>query len=414
MNSFDAMILGNYNTFLFYLGFVILFASVFPRFLSHHIITAPVAYLVMAVIIFSILPDMQIPHLAEEPYLGKRLTEFGVIISLTGAGLKLKKPFVWLTWKYALRLLVFTLPLTIGLIAFMGWQFWGFAPATALLLGAVTAPTDPVLASEIQTTPPHLDDLSSSRLALTAEAGLNDGLAFPFTNMAITIALLGTDTSLWLSDWFMTDFLYKIFVGAIVGLFTGWLLAKIIFCCPKPQSHNSAVSVGLLTLSLTLLPYALGELLHSYGFISVFLAACAFRYQENTHEYLLILHNFSEEIESIMIVILFTLAGIYISKNFMNDFQWYMVPASLIIILIIRPLTGYLSLIGAKLPTRKKFIISFFGIRGIGSAYYLLYAFYHADFPQAKQALALLTMVIVLSVFIHGFTARPVMKRWAP
>ncbi|MFW5758610.1 MAG: cation:proton antiporter [Bacteroidota bacterium] len=414
MNSFDDIFLANYNTFLFYLGFVILFASIFPRFLSRHIITAPVAYLVLAILIFTILPDMRIPHLADEPYLGKRLTEFGVIISLTGAGLKLKKPFAWLTWKYAFRLLIFTLPLTIGLITLIGWHFWGFAPATALLIGAVTAPTDPVLASEIQTTPPHLDDLSSSRLALTAEAGLNDGLAFPFTNMAITMALLGTDTSLWFSDWFMTDFLYKIIVGAAVGLFSGWLLAKIIFCCPKTQNHTSAVSVGLLTLSLTLVPYGLGEIVHSYGFISVFLAACAFRYQENTHEYLLTLHDFSEEMESIMIVILFTLAGIYISKNFINDFQWYMIPASLVILLMIRPLAGYLALVGTKLPIRKKLIISFFGIRGIGSAYYLLYAFYHVDFPQAKQALALLTMVIMLSVFIHGFTARPVMKRWAP
>lgn len=414
MESFDFMSAANYNMLLFYLGFVILFASVFPRFLSRHIITAPIAYLVLAILVFSMLPHLNIPHLADEPYMGKRLTEFGVIISLTGAGLKLKKPFAWLTWKYAIRLLIFTLPLTVGLIALLGWQFWGFAPATALLIGAVTAPTDPVLASEIQTTPPHLDDVSSSRLALTAEAGLNDGLAFPFTNMAITMVIMGAAPSLWFTNWLLTDFFYKIIVGAAVGLITGWILAKIIFCCPKPQNHNSAVSVGLLTLSLTLLPYALGEMVHSYGFISVFLAACAFRYQENTHEYLLILHDFSEEMESIMIVILFSLAGIYISQNFLDDFHWYMIPAALTILFIIRPLTGYLSLIGTKLPTKKKLIISFFGIRGIGSAYYLLYAFYHADFPQAKQVLALLTMVIVLSVFIHGFTARPIMKRWAP
>jgi len=403
-----------YDIILLYLGIVILIAMLFPRFLSRYVITAPIAYLLISVVVFYFFPSSPLPHLEQAPDLGKRLTEMGVIISLTAAGLKLTRPFSWQSWRYAARLLIITMPLTIAFIAFFGWNFLGLAPATAILLGAVIAPTDPVLASDIQTTPPQTEDSSNTRLALTTEAGLNDGLAFPFTNMAIAMVLVGNDPSLWFADWLLVDFIYKIFTGTLVGLATGWLLAKIIFSCPKPECHSSAISVGMLTVSLTLLPYGLAEILNSYGFITVFVAACTFRYQETTHEYLNVLHDFSEEIERTLVVILFTILGIYISHGFTTDFQLYMLPAALFIVLIIRPLTGLIGLAGTKLRRSRKYIISFYGIRGIGSIYYLLYAFDHAGFEQSREVLALVTTVIILSVFIHGLSARPVMDRWAP
>lgn len=403
-----------YDVILFYLGVVILVGLLFPRYLSRYIITAPIAYLLISVVVFSFFPESPLPHLGEAPDLGKRLTEAGVIISLTAAGLKLTRPFAWQSWRYATRLLIITMPLTIALIALLGWGVLGFVPATAILLGAVIAPTDPVLASDIQTSPPHEEDTSNARLALTTEAGLNDGLAFPFTNMAIAMALIGNAPSLWFTEWFLVDFLYKVTMGALVGLVTGWLLARIIFTCPKPECHSSAISVGLLTISLTLLPYGLGEMLNSYGFITVFVAACAFRYQETTHEYLNVLHDFSEEIERALVVILFTLLGIYISHGFLEDFQWYMVPAAFLIVMVIRPLAGLIGLAGTNLRRSRKYIISFYGIRGIGSIYYVLYAFDHAGFEQSREVLALVTTVIVISVFIHGLSARFVMNRWEP
>jgi NhaP-type Na+/H+ or K+/H+ antiporter len=404
-----------YDVILFYIGFIILIATFFPRFLSNYLITAPIVYLLLAVGVFYIFfSESPLSDIAESPYLGKRLTELGVIISLTAAGLKIKEPFSWKTWRYASRLLLFTMPLTIALVALFGWGFLGFAPATAMLLGAVIAPTDPVLASDIQTTPPLEDDSYSARLALTTEAGLNDGLAFPFTNMAIAMALVGVHPDLWFADWLIKDFFYKIIAGTIIGFGTGWLLAKIIFSCPDPNTQSSKLSVGLLSLSLTLFPYGLAELIHSYGFIAVFVAASTFRHQETTNEYLNVLHDFSEEMESVLVAILFTYIGIYLSQSFTNDFQWYMIPAAMLIVLFIRPLTGYVSLIGTELPEKKKLIISFYGIRGIGSVYYLLYAFYHANFEGAREALALVMVVILLSVVVHGLSARTVMKKWAP
>lgn len=116
--------------------------------------------------------------------------------------------------------------------------------------------------------------------------------------------------------------------------------------------------------------------------------------------------------ERILVAVLFTVAGIYISHDFLTDFQWYMIPASLFILLIIRPVSGLTGLLGTPLSGIKKQIISFYGIRGIGSIYYLLYAFYHARFEQAGEVLALTVVVIIFSVFIHGLSARFVMNRF--
>ncbi|AEH60771.1 sodium/hydrogen exchanger [Methanosalsum zhilinae DSM 4017] len=421
MISIDIFTPDRYDILLLYIGLIVLIAALLPRFLSKHIVTEPIFYLMVTAGIFFFYPESPLPHIGEDPYIGKRLTELGVIISLTAAGLKLKRPFAWQTWRYAVRLLVITMPLTIVIVAFFGWKFLGFAPATAMLLGAVIAPTDPVLGgliapkdpvlnSDSQITESHRED--TSRLALTSEAGLNDGLAFPFTNMAIAMALLGIYPSLWFTDWLITDFFYKIIAGALVGLAGGWLLAKIVLCCPKPRNHSLVLYIGSLSISLTLIPYGIAELISSYGFIAVFVAACVFRYEESVHESRdILLHDFAEETERIMMVILFTMLGIYINHGFVQDFQWYMIPASIFILVIVRPLTGLAGLIGTHLQESKRYIISFYGIRGIGSLYYLLYAFYHASFEQSNEILALTTTIIIISMFIHGLSAKAVMKK---
>jgi NhaP-type Na+/H+ or K+/H+ antiporter len=400
-----------YDLILLYLGVVILIASLFPRILSNHRVTAPIVYLFLATLVFTLFEDNPLPGFTQDPYWGKRLTEMGVIISLTSAGLKLSDPFSWRTWKYSFRLLVITMPLTIIAVFFLGWIGLGFVPATAMLLGAVIAPTDPVLASDVQTSSPNQKDSSHTRLALTTEAGLNDGLAFPFTNLAIAMALMGAHPANWFWDWLWIDFFYKIIAGTLIGWASGWLLYRLVPLFPKPKSKKLAISIGILSLSLTLIPYGLAEIASSYGFISVFVAACVFRVQEKASEYLETLHDFSEEIEKILIVIIFSLVGVYVSHEFIGDFQWYMIPTAILIVMLIRPLAGYLALIQTPLPQKKRWIIAFFGIRGIGSLYYVLYAFYKADFEQQAELFALLLVIIIFSLLIHGLSAKPIFDR---
>ncbi|WP_194775203.1 cation:proton antiporter [Pararhodonellum marinum] len=411
--NWDFFELDKYDVNLFYIGLIILIAGLLPRIIEKRLITAPIIYLLFGVAIFLIFPYLDnIPHLAEEPYWGKRLTEMGVIISLTGVGLKLNRPFDMETWRDSKRLLLVTMPLTMLACFAMGYWLMGLLPAAAVLLGAILAPTDPVLASDVQTTPPDQEDYSKVKLALTTEAGLNDGLAFPFTNMAIAIAIVGISPTDWFTSWFVMDFLYKIIGGTVIGIMTGWLLAKLLFSIPQAKSRLPSITTGIIALSLTLIPYAIAEMLSTYGFITVFVAACVFRNVESKHEYLETLHDFSEELERILIAVLFVLLGCYLVMDFPADFELSMVPIALLTIFVIRPLAGMVSFWKSPLLLREKWVISFFGIRGIGSLYYLLYAFEKADFPQKKLLLAFTVTVIVLSIFIHGLTAQKAVS-WA-
>jgi len=211
-----------YDIILLSAGIVILLAALLPDVFEDRLITLPIFYLIFSGIVFGLLVDIDITHFAEGPYWAKRVTELAVIISLTGVGLKINKPFDKKTWSISSRLLIITMPITILLMALIGWWFLGFIPATAVLLGAVISPTDPVLAEEVQTTPPLEEDVLSTQVALTTEAGLNDGLAFPFTNMAIAIAFAGVAPAGWFIEWFLVDFLYKILIGSAVGVLLGY------------------------------------------------------------------------------------------------------------------------------------------------------------------------------------------------
>lgn len=394
-----------YDVQLLLVATVILVAVIVPRLTTNRFLSAPMVFMLLGVAVFALPVDIDLPNL-EEARWPERLTELGVLIALTAAGLKINQPFAWKSWQLSWRLLAFTMPLTIAATALLGWWALGMVPATALLFGAVIAPTDPVLASEVQTTDPSSPDYSRSRVALTTEAGLNDGLAFPFTNLAIAVALVGTDPANWLAGWLAMDVVYRIVAGALVGAVTGWLLAKVLFSL----ASSDFFTTGSIALSLTLMPYALAELAAGYGFISVFVAACTFRQQESRHLYQQILHDFSEEMERILVAVLMFLIGAYIASGVLAPLTWESVAVALAVIFLVRPLAGMISFAGHPLPRWDKWVLSFYGIRGIGSLYYLAYAMHQADFPHAKELWAVVILTLVISVIVHGLSAKPAME----
>jgi len=394
-----------YDVQLLLVATVILVAVIVPRLTTNRFLSAPMVFMLLGIAVFALPVDIDLPNL-EEARWPERLTELGVLIALTAAGLKINQPFAWKSWQLSWRLLAFTMPLTIAATALLGWWALGMVPATALLFGAVIAPTDPVLASEVQTTDPSSPDYSRSRVALTTEAGLNDGLAFPFTNLAIAVALVGTDPANWLAGWLAMDVVYRIVAGALVGAVTGWLLAKVLFSL----ASSDFFTTGSIALSLTLMPYALAELAAGYGFISVFIAACTFRQQESRHHYQQILHDFSEEMGRILVAVLMFLIGAYIASGVLAPLTWESVAVALAVIFLVRPLAGMISFAGHPLPQWDKWVLSFYGIRGIGSLYYLAYAMHQADFPHAKELWAVVILILVISVIVHGLSAKPAME----
>lgn len=387
-----------------------LLAAVVPVvFLKKHF-SPPIMYLIIGIVCY-----FSFIHLHFEPLdnleLIEKVTEFVVIIALTNTGLKINEPFKWKTWRYAFRLLAITMPLTIVAAVFLGWWIMGLAPATAMLYGAIMSPTDPVLASELQTSEPGEEDSSKSKLGLTAEAGINDGLAFPFTYFAIFAAKEGLDYKEWIGGWLLHDVLLKIVIGVGVGLLCGWVLYKLIFTISKDNETINKISRGILSLTLTLLPYALTEIVGGYGFIAVFVSACLFSDYEKHLRRMNSLHDFNEEIESLVVAVIFITTGVFIAANYTILFEVKILAVALLMVFVVRPLTGYIALAKTGLSNFQKFVLSFYGIRGIGSFYYMAYALTTTPFAQPDMLIDITLATVFLSVIVHGLSARTVQQK---
>lgn len=400
----------NYNYLLLIAGIVALLAAVIPVLLQKKYTSAPIFYLIVGAIVYALVRQYDVRPLEHLEAL-KHITEFVILVALANAGLRIKEPFKWKTWRYAFRLLVIAMPITIVAAAFLGWWIIGLAPATAMLFGALISPTDPVLASELQTSEPGEEDTSHIKLGLTAEAGVNDGLAFPFTYLAIFALTKGLDYSSWIGEWFLHEFVIKIALGVGIGLLSGWLLYKIIFSISSDHDTLGRISRGILSFALLSLPYAITEYIGGYGFLAVFFAACIFSNYEEHTQHMQSLHNFNEELESFVVAMLFISIGFFISVHYRILLDAEMMGTALILVFVVRPVAGYLSLINSGLNRFQKLVLSFYGIRGIGSIYYLAYALAAAPFTDSKKLIAITTATIFFSVIIHGITARYVQKR---
>ncbi len=340
-----------------------------------------------------------------------RLTEFLVVISLMGAGLKLDRPLGFRSWRLTWRLLGVAMPLTILCLALAAHWMLGVSAAAALLLAAALAPTDPVLASDIQVGPPDSGEEDEIRFALTSEAGLNDGLAFPFVFAAIAMSAVGPDDMPWFGTWVAVDLIWRIAAGVAVGYGAGRALAWLLFRMPH-RAKLSQSGDGFVALGITCVAYALAELAHGYGFIAVFVAALALRAAERHHAYQRKLHDFAEELERVMMMLLLVGFGAAITGgSLFGGLTWAGVGFSVLVLFVVRPLIAWLGLAGTGLPAAERGIISFYGIRGIGSMYYLTYALQAGTFAEPATLWSTLAFTVLLSIVLHGTTVTPVM-RW--
>ena len=245
------------------------------------------------------------PHPGSHAKLIEHATEAVVVISLMGAGLKIDRLFGWRTWSVTWRLLGIGMPLTILALTVLGSTLLGLGLGSALLLASSLAPTDPVLASDVQVGHPDEDHEDEPRFALTSEAGLNDGLAFPFVNLAIALASGGLADLSW-SHWLAVDVLWKIAVGAVFGVAVGRGLGWLMFHLPN-LSKLSRTGDGFVALGVTCIAYGCVQFLDGYGFIGVFAAALALRSSSRRHEYHRKMHDYAEELERLLMMVLLEL-----------------------------------------------------------------------------------------------------------
>ncbi|WP_152044738.1 cation:proton antiporter [Aureimonas psammosilenae] len=346
----------------------------------------------------------------DHPEIAERFTEFVVIIALMGAGLKIDRPFSLATWATTWRLLGITMPLSIAAITALGVYMLGLSPVMALLLGAALAPTDPVLAADVQVGPPKSGEKDEVRFALTSEAGLNDGFAFPFVHLAIVLGLSATSGEPWLVKWLTYNVVWEIAAGVGGGWLVGYVFGWLTFHIPA-ETKLSKTGDGLIAVAATFVSYGLTEMIHCYGFLAVFVTALSLRASHRDHEFHRDMHDLTEQVERLAMMVLLLLFGGALVSGLLGPLQWIDVVAVAVILLLVRPLSGILGMIGSKLDWSEKLTLSFFGIRGVGSIYYLAYGLNRLPGEGGERLWAVIGLVIALSILLHGLTVTPIMRK---
>ncbi len=402
-----------------WLGGGALLAAVLPRVLSGRPLSLPLVFLLCGIGVYLLPLPLPLPVIdpVDDRVVAEHVTEIVVIISLMGAGLALNRPVGRHRWGATWRLLGVTMPLTFLITALVAWWLLDWPPAAALLLGAVLAPTDPVLAAEVRVGEPTDDehDEDEARFALTSEAGLNDGLAFPLTYAAVGLAAAaGSGWSAgWIGPWAAQDLAYKCVVGVLGGLLMGRLLGWLFFRARPRALRLSQHREGFVALGATFLSYGVTELAGGYGFLSVFVTACAIRAAERSHGYYNVLHDFMEQVERLLTAAVLFLTGAFIALGGLSALTWQGAVTACLVLLVIRPLSGWAGLLRSSLGSRERWVVAAYGVRGIGSLYYLAYALGQHGFAVPERELwAVVTFTVLASVVLHGITAGPVIARF--
>jgi len=395
------------------MGVATLLAALLPRVLDRLPISMPVIFLFAGFAAFLVIDDFPDPDLVGgDTGFALHLTELCVIVALMGAGLALDRPIGWRRWMSTWRLLGITMPLTMLAVGLLGGWLLGLGVAAAVLLAAVLAPTDPVLATEVQVAAPseETDREDEPRFALTSEAGLNDSLAFPFVYAAMAILAAGAAPSGWLGEWLLVDVGWRIVVGVGVGLLVGWLLRRLFFWTRNERFRLADHAEGFVALAATFLAYGAAELAEGYGFLAVFVCACAIRSGERSHGYHRVLHQFVEQLERMLTVLILVLLGGAVARGVLDDIGWQEIVIAAVFLLVIRPVAGWLGLLGGRTGPRDRAVVAFFGVRGVGSVFYIAYAFDNAAFPGQDRLWSLVALIVIGSVVLHGITATPIMR----
>jgi NhaP-type Na+/H+ or K+/H+ antiporter len=397
--EFDA-----YHVLLAASGAIIIASYWWPRFFSGREPAAAPLLILTGLLAFAWVPGMPgaIDPL-ESPRIWEVTAELAVIIGLFGTGLRIDRLFGHGLWKPTIRLLLIGMPVTIIALAAFGWLAAGMTLAGALLLGAILSPTDPVLAGDVQVGPPLEGGEHPVRYALTTEAGLNDGLAFPFVHLGVIVASAGFLGADMLAEWALRDVVYRVIVGALSGAGAGWLLGQILFDWPR---HNalSKTQAGVIAFAGVIFAYGFTELIEGYGFIAAFVSGLVLRREESQDRFHERLHSFSEALEHTLTAILLVALGAAIPL-LLPYLDWPHAIIGLALVFVIRPVSAWLALARSGMRLRERAVVSFYGIRGIGSIYYLAYAGNHVELIDEGALWATVAFTIAVSATVHGLTA---------
>lgn len=380
-------------------------------------VTSSILYLV-----FGLLVGPSALHLfhfnpLQESALLETLTEVAVLISLFSAGVKMPVPFTLPRWRAPILLATVSMGITVGLVAAFAYFLLDLPLGAGVLLGAILAPTDPVLATDVQVR--HPGDRDLLRFTLTSEAGMNDGSAFPFVMLGL--GLLGLHD---LGDsgarWWLVEVVWATLSAVVIGVVAGVALARLGWTLRRAP-HKHQLMDDFLGLGLIGVVYGLCVMVDAWGFLAVFFAALALRQTEQKlANATSAAHNvaplpmvsegslvFKEHLERLSEMLLVILVG---GTLYLNSWTWAAVGLSLFLFLVARPLSVFVGLAGSGTPWRIQGLAAWFGVRGVGSLYYLMYAI-QQGLPEelALQMIQLTLIVVTMSILVHGISVKPLM-----
>ena len=340
----------------------------------------------------------------EDARVVERLAELAVVVALFSTGLKLDRELSWSAWRSVVRLLALVMPLTIAAVALFGSLVMGLSLAGAIVLGAALAPTDPVLAGDVGVGPPGEKDEREPNFAVTAEAGLNDGLAFPFVYLGLFLALDERGEG-WLVEWLLADVVYAIAAGLAIGAVGGYLLAAGVV---RLRSRRLlAVELdGWVAVAAVLLVYGLAELAGGYGFLAAFAGGLGFRRYERDHELNERVHEGAEVVEKFTELAAILLLGSMVTVSGWAEAGWAGAALAPLLLLAIRPLAVAAAFAGSGLPRRERLFLGWFGVRGVGSLYYAAAAIATGLLAaeEAETIFWAVAVCVVASIVAHGVT----------
>lgn len=348
----------------------------------------------------------------EDAVLFSRVAEVAVVVSLFGAGVKLDRPLTWSAWRTTALLLAVAMPLTIAGMALLGTWLLAMALPSAILLGAILAPTDPVLAEDIQVAGPmQREPEDEARFAITSEAGLNDGLAFPFVLLALFGFQRGFTTfDEWWLEWLTADLVFAVIAGVVIGALAGRLIAHLTYRVID-RGWLANPFDAFIALGAIFAVYGATELVGGYGFLAVFAAGVAFRRYEHGHEVNQRLHEVTLVVEKLGELTVLLLLGSVLPIGGVLEVGWAVFVVAFGLIFLVRPLSVLIALVPSGLVLRQRLFIAWFGIRGIGSIYYLGFAFAALTPADARPIFSVVAVAILVSVALHGLSSGPLTRR---
>jgi NhaP-type Na+/H+ or K+/H+ antiporter len=394
------------------IGVLLLFVALLGRFLDRLPVSLAIIYLIVGFLLGPAVFDAIELHPMRNLVLLESISEIAVLVALFTVGIKIRVPIGDWRWSLPLRLATLSMMITIAGVALVAALVLGFEWGIALLLGAILAPTDPVLASDVQLRSPQ--DRDNLRFALTGEGGLNDGTAFPFIFFGLGVIGLHEMGPFGLR-WIAIDVVWGTVGGLGLGFIVGDGIARGVRWLRRLR-RDSFILDEFLLLGVIALAYGVAVAAGALGFLAVFAAGLALRRADDMHAdargadkspLTPSMLSVNEQLERIVEVAMVLLVGAMISTGYWSSTG---IVIAVLLFFVIRPVSVWLGARRGGAGTESRRLLGWFGIRGIGSVYYAVFVAGHEiPYGDAIELLSCVFTVIALSILVHGVSATPLM-----